>query len=159
MWAKAVNFKPEIFMITDSLKLTGKLSIVVTGPDGKVKDTREINNLVVTTGKGFVASRMVGTANAVMSHMAVGAGSTAAAVGDSALGSELGRVVMTTPTASGAVATYVGNFPAGTGSGAVTEAGIFNAGSGGTMLCRSVFAVVNRGADDGMSITWQVTAS
>ena len=45
------------------------------------------------------------------------------------------------------------------GTGAVTEAGIFNASSGGTMLCRTVFAVVNKGADDGMSITWQITVS
>jgi hypothetical protein len=57
------------------------------------------------------------------------------------------------------VATYVASFPAGTGTGAVTEAGIFNASSGGTMLCRTVFSVVNKGADDAMSITWTITVS
>jgi hypothetical protein len=55
--------------------------------------------------------------------------------------------------------TYVATFPAGTGTGAVTEAGIFNASSSGTMLCRTVFPVVNKQSGDSMTITWTVTVS
>jgi hypothetical protein len=94
-----------------------------------------------------------------MSHMAIGADNTAADVGDTALGSELGRVGLTSDTSSGAVVTYVATFPAGTGTGAVVEAGILNASSGGTLLCRTVFSVVNKGANDAMTITWQITVS
>jgi hypothetical protein len=54
---------------------------------------------------------------------------------------------------------YVASFPAGTGTGAVTEAGVFNAASAGTMLCRTVFSVVNKGAADAMSVTWTITVS
>jgi hypothetical protein len=54
---------------------------------------------------------------------------------------------------------YAATFPAGTGTGAVVEAGIFNASSAGTMLCRTTFDVVNKGADDAMSVTWTVTIS
>jgi hypothetical protein len=57
------------------------------------------------------------------------------------------------------VVTYVASFGAGTGTGAVTEAGILNASSGGTLLCRTEFSVVNKGADDSMSITWTITVS
>lgn len=145
-------------MLNDSFKLTGALAIVITGPDGVVKDSRSVKNLVVTSGKTFIAARMTGTA-AVMSHMAIGSGTAAAAVADTGLGTELARVALASATSAGAVATYVASFPAGTGTGAVTEAGIFNAVSAGTLLCRTVFAVVNKGADDSMSITWQVTAS
>lgn len=145
-------------MLQDSLKVTGDVLVEITGADGTIKDRREIKNLVVTTGKEFIAARMVGTPTA-MSHMAVGAGTTAAAAGDTALGSELGRVTLASNSASGAVVTYTATFPAGTGTGAVTEAGVLNAGSGGTLLCRTVFAVVNKGADDAMSITWQITVS
>lgn len=145
-------------MLNDSFKVTGALVVEVTGSDGQVKDRREIKNLVVTTGKQFIAARMVGTPTE-MSHMAIGAGTTAAAAGDSALGSELGRVALASDTVSGAVVTYTASFPAGTGTGAVTEAGVLNASSGGTLLCRTVFAVVNKGADDAMSITWQITVS
>jgi hypothetical protein len=145
-------------MLNDQIKITGQVNIVVTGKDGQVKDSRSIKNLVVTTGKEFIAARMVGTPTE-MSHMALGASSTAAAAGDTALGSELGRVALASDSATGAVVTYTATFPAGTATGAIVEAGIFNAASSGTMLCRTVFAVVNKGADDAMSVTWAITVS
>jgi hypothetical protein len=145
-------------MLNDKLKITGDVVVEITGADGQVKDRREIKNLVVATGKTFIAGRMVGTPTA-MSHMAVGSSSTAAANGDTTLGASLGRVALTSAASSGAVVTYVATFPAGTGTGAVVEAGVFNDASAGTMLCRTVFAVVNKGADDAMSITWAITVS
>lgn len=145
-------------MFNDNLKVTGDVQITLFNKDGSIKDTREIKNLVVTTGKEFIAARMVGTP-AKMSHMSIGASSTAAAAGQTALGAELGRVALASDAATGAVVVYTASFPAGTGTGAVVEAGLFNAGSGGTMLCRTVFSVVNKGADDAMSITWTVTVS
>ena len=123
---------------------------------------REVDNLVVTAGKGYVASRMKSDASggsAIMSHMGIGSGSTSAAAGDTALGSQLGRVALTSTGISGAVLTYTASFAAGTGTGAVTEAGLFNASSSGTMLCRTVFSVVNKGSSDSMTITWTVTVS
>lgn len=146
-------------MIQDQTQVTGRLIIEVFDKDGNVKDKREIENLVVAVGKTFIASRMVGATANVMSHMAIGSGTTAAASGDTTLGTELGRVSLSSSTSSGAVATYVASFPAGTGTGAVTEAGILNAASAGTLLARTVFATVNKGADDAMSITWAITVS
>ena len=142
--------------LNEIFKLTGKVHVTVTNEHGEVVEQRAAN-LVVTTGKNFTASRMVGVADNIMSHMAVGAGTTAAAVGDTTLGSELGRVALTAGTATNNVVTYTATFGAGTGTGAVTEAGIFNASSAGTMLCRVVFAVVNKGANDTIAITWTVT--
>lgn len=143
----------------DDIKATGSLRVVVYGKDGQVKEEHQFKNLVVTVGKNFVASRIVGTASPVMSYMAVGSGTTAAAVGDTALQTELGRVALASNTAALNVVTQTATFPAGTGTGAVTEAGIFNASSAGTMFCRTVFAVVNKGVDDAMSVTWTVTVS
>lgn len=115
--------------------------------------------MVVTDGKEFVASRMKDTTKAAMSHMAIGTGSTAAAAGNSALGSEANRQSLTSTSVSGAVVTYVATFGPGNGTGAITEAGLFNASSSGDMLCRTVFAVVNKGSSDSMTITWSVTVS
>jgi ethanolamine utilization microcompartment shell protein EutS len=145
-------------MIADQIKLTGHVSIQLFDKNGNTKDSREIKNLVVTVGKEFIAARMVGTPTE-MSHMALGADNTAAAIGNTALGSELGRVALASDTASAAIVTYTASFPAGTATGAVVEAGIFNASSSGTMLCRTVFAVVNKGADDVMAVTWAITVS
>jgi hypothetical protein len=140
------------------LKITGAVEVKLFDKDGNVKDSRTIKNLVVAAGKEFIAARMVGTPTA-MSHMAIGSTNTAADAADTALGTELGRVALASSTSTGAVVTHTATFPAGTGTGAVVEAGIFNANSGGTMQCRSVFPVVNKGADDGMSITWTITVS
>jgi hypothetical protein len=141
-------------MLQDDFKMIGRLSIAVND-----EVVQEIPNLVVTDGKEFVASRMKDATTTAMSHMAVGTGSTAAAAGDSALGSEADRNALTSTTVSGADITYVATFAAGEGTGALTEAGLFNASSSGDMLCRTVFAVVNKGASDSMTITWTVTVS
>lgn len=150
-------------MIQDSIKAKGQLSIVVTGADGQVKENYVVPNLVVTVGKNYIASRMkdAGTPTQ-MTHMAIGSGSTAADVNDSTLGTQLGtRASLATAggTVANNVVTYQATFVPGNGTGAVTEAGIFNASTGGVMLCRTVFAVVNKGADDTMTITWTVTIS
>jgi len=137
-----------------NLAMKGRLTIAIND-----EVVQEIDNLVVTTGKGYVASRMKDATATAMSHMAIGTGSTAAAVGDTALGGESARVALSSTTVSGADITYVATFGAGTGTAAITEAAVLNASSSGTMLCRTVFAVVNKGASDSMSVTWTVTAS
>jgi hypothetical protein len=53
----------------------------------------------------------------------------------------------------------VATFGAGVATGAITEAGVFNALTAGTMLCRTVFSVINKGALDTLVITWKVTVA
>jgi hypothetical protein len=142
--------------------MRGDVSIQLFDSNGNVKDDRKIHNMVVTAGKEFIAASMLKTTTnspAAMSHMAIGSDNTAAALANTALGTQLGRVSLASATVSGAVVTYTATFPAGTGTGAVVEAGILNASSSGTLLCRTVFDVVNKGADDTMSITWTITVS
>jgi hypothetical protein len=141
-------------MINETLKLTGQVTVLLNG-----KVVHKINNLVVTDGKEYVASRIKDASSTVMSHMAVGTSSTVAGSSDSALGAETGRVALTSTTVAGAAVTYAATFPAGTGSGALAEAAILNGSSGGTMLCRTVFSVVNKQAADAMTIQWTVSAS
>jgi hypothetical protein len=145
-------------MIFDNIKAKGSLRIVLTGPDGSVKTEKNVNNLVVTTGKNWLAGRMSNTdIPNQMSHMAVGDGTTAANVSDTTLENEAGRAAISTTTVSTNTTQYITTFGAGTGTGALTEAGIFNAASAGTMLCRTVFSVINKGADDTLAITWTIT--
>jgi len=146
-------------MLHDTIKMTGDLKIVLTDENGQIKHEQEVKNLVVTVGKNLIASRLKDTTDAAMTHMAIGSGTTAAANGDTALGTELGRVSLTSTTVTNNNVAYVATFPAGTGTGAVTEAGLFNDVSAGTMLCRTVFSVINKGAADTLGITWTVTVN
>lgn len=145
--------------VNEQLKMKGHLKIELNG-----ELVRDIDNLVVTAGKTFVASSMLKTTSnspAAMTHMAVGTGTTDPDAADTALETQVGsrKAFTTSASSSGAVVTYVCAFAAGEGTGALTEAGIFNASSSGTMLCRTEFNVVNKGASDSMTITWTVTVS
>jgi hypothetical protein len=151
-------------MFNDAIKMTGNLKLVLTDEHGNVKQEEEVKNLVVTVGKNFIASSMTKTTTnspAAMTHMEVGTGTTAAAVGDTTLQTAVAssRVALTSATVTTNNVAYVATFPAGTGTGALTEAGIFNASSSGTMLCRTVFSVINKGAADTLGITWTVTVN
>ena len=109
-------------MINDNLALTGALTIAIN--DEVVQKTR---NLVVTSGKEWVAKRMAGQ-DSNMTHMAIGTGTTAAAAAQTALVTELERNAMT--VSGGTVSTntieYACTWAAGDGTGAITEAGIFD---------------------------------
>ncbi|MFZ9066252.1 MAG: hypothetical protein ACO23R_02650 [bacterium] len=146
-------------MFNSEAKASGKLNVVLKDSDGNIKQAIEVPNLVVSTGLAFIASRMKDTTDTAMSHMAIGTGTTAAAAGDTTLGTEAARVALTSTTVTANAIAYVASFGAGTGTGAITEAGLFNAASSGTLLCRTVFDVVNKGASDTLQITWTITLS
>jgi len=145
--------------LQENLKAHGELTVTVFDRTGNVKSAIKVPNLVVTVGKNYIASRMVGTASTVMSHMAIGTGTGTPIAGDTTLGTEAGRVSLTSFTASTNTVTATATFPAATGTGAITEAGILNNSSGGTLLCRTTFPVVNKAAGDSIAITWVVTVS
>ena len=145
--------------LQENMKIKGELSIVVRDIDGNIKKTLHVPNLVVTSGKNYIASRMVGAVSTVMSHMAIGISSDTPIVADTTLGSESGRVVLSSFTSASNTVTATATFPAGTGTGAITEAGIFNDPAAGTMLCRTTFPVVNKAAGDSIAITWVITVN
>jgi hypothetical protein len=147
--------------ITEQLKATGKVRIVQTNASGETIKEFEVPNLVVTSGKNYIASKIVATTNSPvsMTHMAIGTGTGTPGASDTALGAETGRVSLAGSVVSTNTITYTATFPAGTGTGAITEAAVLNASSTGTMLCRTTFPVVNKAAGDTIAVTWVVTVS
>lgn len=145
----------------ENLKASGELRIVLTSQEGFVKEDNIVKNTVVSTGLNFIVSRMKDATATAMSHMTLGTGTTAAANGDTTVQIEISgaRVALTSTTVTANTITYVASFAAGVGTGAVTEAGILNASTAGTLLCRTVFPVVNKQAGDSMTVTWTVTVS
>lgn len=117
----------------------------------------EKKNLIVNTGKAFLANALTTSSASPFTHMAVGTGTTAAAVGDTSLTTELVRQAFTSSSVVANVVTLVTTYAAGTGTGALTEAGIFNASSSGTLLSHVVFSAINKGSADSLTITWTIT--
>lgn len=131
------------------------MEVVVRSPNGKVQ-RRRIWNTVTTAGKNGLADQMLLSPTlAKPTHMAIGTGSPAA----NALGTELDRNALTTKTRSTNVVTMVGDWAAGDGTGALTEAGVADAATVGNFWLTTSFSVVNKGASDVLQITWTFTVN
>jgi hypothetical protein len=154
--------------ITDNVQMkTGKgfreglyfdvnMELVLKDENGIVKDTRYIHNTVTTAGKNAVADQILAAPSLnKMTHMAIGTGTPSG----TALGSELDRNAFTSKTRSNAIVTVVGDWAAGDGTGAITEAGTFDAGAAGNMWMSASFSVINKGAGDTLQITWTLTVA
>jgi hypothetical protein len=138
--------------------IRGHMRAVLRGPDGKIKQVEEAKNLVVTVGKNGIADQLLASPTiSKPTHMAVGTGTNAAAAGDTTLQTESDRNALTTKTRATNVVTMVGDWAAGDATAALTEAGVFDASSSGNMYSRAVFSVINKGANDTLSITWTYT--
>jgi len=135
-----------------------------------------LRNLVVNAGKAAMASRCNGAgAEAAFTSIGQGTGTTAPAATDTALQNGVTAAgvadggVHVLPAASvtvSRVTTTVTNDTAqlqGTvaeaATIAITESGVFNADTGGTMLCRQTFAAINVVNGDNLQITWKIQFS
>lgn len=145
----------------DKLKMIGSLTLMLEKSNGEVEVTHR-DNIIVNGGFDLI-SDAIGRATgrpAVISHIAVGTGTTAEAATQTALVTEISRIAATyAHTAGTKVFTMTATFNAGVATGAITEAGVFNAASAGTMLDRVVFPVVNKGADDTLTAVFTFTLS
>lgn len=135
---------------------------VLRGPDGRVTQERRAHNLVTDAGCAHIADQLASSQDeSAMSHMAIGTDDTAPAAGNTTLGTELARNALDSfVQGSGGddhKVVYTASWAAGDGTGAITEAGIVNAASNGTLLARVVFSVINKGASDTLEITWTLT--
>jgi hypothetical protein len=151
--------------LKENLKMAGELTIQVFDQNGNLKSATKVPNLVVTNGKNYIASRMAGASVTTMGYMAIGTGTASPVAGDVNLGTEATRQSMTFIATTNTV-TGTATFSAGQGTGAITEAGIFNytpysasPSAGQYMLCRTTFPAVNKASGDSIAITWVVTVS
>lgn len=163
-------------MINDNMDVMGVLDIILTDEFGNIKDTRHVENLVTNAGKTFLGVAILSTSSSPFTHMSLGIGVTAAAVGDTQLQTELvsgsngattnSRIVFTSTTPAAGTppsvvmsTTYGPNVPSSSTTIAVTEAGIFNSATpgAGTMLSHVVFSPINKAPADTLTIQWTVT--
>lgn len=141
------------------LSWTGTVTLEVTKA-GVLVRRHVCRNLVVAAGRQLFAQRIANVAATAPSHIALGTGPAAVTDLDTALGAELARVVLTSTTAVAGVATFIANVAAGTGTGTLREAGLFNAGAAGIMAARVVFdSPVVKDATEDLSVVWAITGT
>ena len=145
----------------------GQLSLVVIRTDGTWFDYGLASLRVVTdTGVGYIVDafqNLVELEN--MKFHGLGTGGAAEAAGNTALTTELttqytpDNTRATGTTIEGATANIYRTVGTNTvdGTAAVTEHGIFSAATGGVMLDRSLFSVVNLASADSLQSTYDLT--
>lgn len=139
--------------MNETINLKGEIEILLND-----KVVLEKKNLIVQVGKNFLASAIINSSASPFVAIAIGTNSTPAGVNDTTLGTELVRAAYTTSSVSTNVVSLSNTFAAGTGTGTITEAGIFNnATSGGTMLSHVVFSAIGKSANDSLTINWTIT--
>lgn len=125
-------------------------------------------NLITNAGFALAAGRLNGSGSpAAATYIALGTGTNAANVSDTTLQTESataglsrtnGTVSLVTTTVTNDTAQVTNTFTV-SGSVAVTESGVLNASSTGTLLCRQVFSAVNVVNGDSLAITWKIKQS
>jgi len=132
--------------------------------------TKEIiaENLITNIGFGIVTGQVNGVTTAPVTAIALGTGTTAAAVTDTALETEIttnggARAAATTSqettTVTNDTAQWTKTFTF-TGSFAVTEEGLLdNNTTGGNLLAHQVFSAVNVVSGDSLAITHQLVVA
>ena len=130
--------------------------------NGEVIDYRFVPNLITNAGKAQVAGLINGVVTDYFDHIAIGTATTAPSASDTALGAEVARGAATTSRVTTDVtndtAQFVYTFSFDSSYG-ITESGVFDASSGGNMLCRQTFSVINVASGDSLQITWKVQSS
>ncbi len=147
----------------ESLKLKGHIKFVLKDKDGKIKEVREIDNLIVNAGKSETAGLLIGDTGATaFGYIAIGTGTTAPSASDTALETETHRASATTSLTTTNVTNDTAQLEATfnfTSSYAITESGIFNDATAGDMLARQTFSALNVANGDSLTVTWKITVS
>ena len=145
--------------LNENMKITGHINLKLYDKYGNLKDERDIHNTITTVGKAYLATWLAAASQAgkFMAYLAVGEGSPSG----TALGSEIGTRVSGTLSTPGSTNIWQnsGTFAAANGTGAITEVGLFSASTSGTMFASQTFDVINKGASDSLTLTWQITLS
>jgi ribose 5-phosphate isomerase len=128
--------------------------------------------MIVNAGRAVISARLYGTGSAAFTSIGIGTGTTAAAAADTTLQTEVKadgtaasgvHALAAASTTASSVTTTVTNDTAQwtgnisiTATIAVTECGLFNADTNGTLAARQVFSAVNVASGDTLSPTWKI---
>ena len=151
--------------LKEKIKLKDKMIAEVYDKDGNLKQRVEGEDLVVNVGKAQVAGLINGVVTSAFKYIAIGTGTTSPSATNTSLGNEIKRKSASTSRVTTSVTNDTAKLEATfsssdglSGTSAVAESGVFDASSGGNMLCRQTFSTlnINWSSGDTLKITWQI---
>lgn len=150
----------QTLQLEDKFKLRGELEIWdrKKGEKDFVMVMKK-KNLIVTAGKNLARDRLFTNSSDYIQYGAAGSGTTTPDVSDTDLESILGarQTFDVTDVAASGEATVEWSYSFSEANGDHTEAGLFTAVSGGTMLCRATFASRTKDETIERVYRWKIT--
>lgn len=171
VYAFAPTSVPTQGLKADGLRPFGHIELVLTDADGNIKAYRQTDNLIVNQGIYATSDKLFGTAlvsnEGTFNFVGIGTGTTSPAAGNTNVVSQLSNKrtgTVTDVTGSSTGGQIVGFWAAGklkngSGTNAITEAGLFDtfANATGLMYARQTFTAINAGSSDSLTVTWSIT--
>ena len=151
----------------ENIKIQGNVDLRLFSKDGELKDHRHVRNLVTTAGKAFLARKIIhggineGTSNINetenISSIAIGSGTTAADLTDSALETELADVDVRFSSTEDNIASFITTFEENIGTGTVGEVGLLTDATPELLVCRTVLDTpFSKSATDYLVVNWKL---
>lgn len=142
-----------------TIKLSGHINFKLFDETGKLKEEKDIKNVVVTVGKEFLANWLTGLTQSdpFMSYIGLGEGTTPATTSDTDLETPLASRVQGSLSNISNVWTNQATFGPGIDTGNITESGIFSDSTGGTLFAHQVFGVIPKDSLSTLQVTWSIT--
>ena len=128
--------------------------------NGILKDERTIHNTVTTAGLYGIIDQVIASPTLPkMGWMEVGTGTGGTTTLTSYIAGS--RTAFDSKARSNAIVTVITTFPAGTGTGDITEAGTFDVVTENTanMWMYASFTAIPKAAGDSLVVTWTLTAA
>ena len=143
-------------MNEDGLPLVGRVSVAVRDKDGRLLWKGCRKNLVVVDGFNLAAALIAKESVTEVTHMAAGDSANAEDEGQSDLqGTELARVSVSTNRIGNEI-THTADFSGINQDITVSEFGLFNDSSAGTMFARFTYSTFTLYAGQSMEIDWTI---
>ena len=139
--------------------LVAEWDLELVGPDGASKERRHFKNLIVNAGLNRAKDRLFNPATVatVFGYVAIGTGALAETPVDVSLGTEAARDAVAYTNGGTGVCTVDHTFPAGTGTGALTEVGLLDDPAAGNLFNRKTFPAINKTAGDALKASCTIT--
>lgn len=143
--------------MNEGFGMKGHIYLKVMRADGTIEE-RDFPNIVVNDGRSNMASRLVNdiTPGSAYDYIGIGIGSTTPVVTQSTLVNEVMARINSSGTAVGSVASFVGAFSI-SGTTDITEYGLFNKSTTGSMLSRASGTTLNLVSGETLEVTWDIT--
>ena len=128
---------------------------------GKVR-TIEVENLITDAGKNSIALALKGTTSkGEITYCAVGTDATAPDAGDTVLGVEIERKLVSVRSTSSNITTFQTFFTTSEANGTLAEAGLFGDDASGTVDTGTLYAHTaiskTKTSSETLTISWTVT--